>query len=88
MLFGRLSDSITARHPSHFWNRSIPPNRLPRPLDPWRDFLEILEDRGGAGSTLITSQFPVDIWPELFGEQAAADAIVDRLVPNAHRIDL
>jgi len=56
--------------------------------DAYRDFLEILEDRGGSGSTLITSQFPVNTWHELFGEPTVADAILDRLVHNAHRIDL
>ena len=54
----------------------------------YRDFLEILDDRHGSGSTLITSQFPVDTWHELIGDPTVADAILDRLVHNAHRIDL
>ena len=56
--------------------------------DAYRDFLEILEDRCGSGSVLITSQYPVDKWHALFGEPTIADAILDRLVHHAHRIDL
>jgi len=54
----------------------------------YRDLLEIIDDRHGQGSTLITSQFPVKQWHELIGDATVADAIVDRLVHNAYRIDL
>lgn len=54
----------------------------------YRDFLEILDDRQGNGSTLITSQIPVANWHEVIGEPTVADAILDRLVHNAHKIDL
>ncbi len=50
--------------------------------------LEILEDRYGRKSTLVTSQLPVASWYPLIGDNTYADAILDRLVHNAHRIDL
>jgi DNA replication protein DnaC len=53
-----------------------------------RDLLEILDDRHGRGSTLITSQFPVDRWHELIGDPTLADAILDRLVHSAYRLNL
>lgn len=52
------------------------------------DLLEILEDRYGRGATLVTSQVPVDRWHDLIGDHTFADAILDRLVHNAHRIQL
>ena len=54
----------------------------------YRDFLEILDDRHGSGSTLITSQFPTSSWHDLIGDPTVADAILDRLVHNAHKIEL
>jgi DNA replication protein DnaC len=53
-----------------------------------RDLLEIVEERHGRGATLITSQIPVDRWHELIGEPTLADAILDRIVHNAHRLQL
>lgn len=53
-----------------------------------RDLLEILEDRHERASTLITSQLPVKAWHEAIGEPTLADAICDRLVHCAHRIEL
>ncbi len=53
-----------------------------------RDLLEILDDRYDRGSTLITSQLPVDQWHAYLGDRTVADAILDRLVHNAYRIDL
>lgn len=53
-----------------------------------RDFLEILDDRQGCGATLITSQFPLKTWHEIIPDQTIADAIVDRLIHNAHRIEM
>ncbi len=50
--------------------------------------LEIIEDRHGKGSVLITSQVPVSGWYDIIGEKTVADAILDRLVHDAHRIDL
>jgi DNA replication protein DnaC len=52
------------------------------------DLLEILEDRHGLKSTLITSQLPVDHWHEIIADPTLADAILDRLVHNAYRINL
>jgi len=54
----------------------------------YRDLLEILDDRTGSGSTLITSQYPVEQWHELIADATVADAILDRLVHNAYRLDL
>ncbi len=51
-------------------------------------FLEIIEDRHGKGSVIITSQLPVSGWYEIIGEKTIADAIMDRLVHQAHRIEL
>ena len=53
-----------------------------------RDLLEIAEERHGRGATLITSQIPVDRWHDLIGDPTLADAILDRIVHNAHRIQL
>src|SRR5437667_7378849 len=53
-----------------------------------RDFLEILEDRYGTHSTIITSQLPPAQWHDYLGEATLADAICDRLLHNAHRIVL
>jgi len=50
--------------------------------------LEILEDRYGRKSTLVTSQLPVARWFDLIGDPTYADAILDRLVHNAHRLEL
>jgi len=53
-----------------------------------QDVLEILEERYGRRSTIITSQVPVDKWHDLIGDPTYADAILDRIVHNAHRINL
>ena len=53
-----------------------------------RDLLEIVEDRYDAGSLLITSQVPVERWYEIIGDPTLADAILDRIVHNAYRIEL
>jgi DNA replication protein DnaC len=52
------------------------------------DLLEILEERYGRRSTIVTSQLPVDKWHDMIGDPTYADAILDRLVHNAHRVDL
>lgn len=52
------------------------------------DLLEILEDRHGLKSTLVTSQLPIDLWHEQIGDPTLADAILDRLVHSAHKIKL
>jgi DNA replication protein DnaC len=53
-----------------------------------RDLLEILDDRYGQHSTIITSQLKVEDWHESIGDPILADAILDRLVHNAHKLDL
>ncbi len=60
------------------------------PLGPEQrhDLLEIVEERYGRGATLITSQIPVDRWHELIADPTFADAILDRVIHNAHRLKL
>ena len=53
-----------------------------------RDMLEIVEERYGRGATLITSQIPVDRWHDLIGDPTLGDAILDRVIHNAHRLQL
>jgi DNA replication protein DnaC len=62
----------------------------PEPLLPEqaRDLLEIVEDRYETGSLLITSQVPVDRWYDIMGIPTLADAVLDRVVHNAYRIEL
>ena len=60
----------------------------PLNADARHDLLEILEERYGRRSTVVTSQLPVQQWHEVIGDPTYADAILDRLVHNAHRIEL
>jgi len=53
-----------------------------------RDLLEVIEDRHGNASTIITSQLPIENWHEHIGDPTIADAILDRLIHNAHKINL
>lgn len=50
--------------------------------------MEIIEDRHGKHSTIVTSQVPVNLWHDIIGEQTLADAILDRIVHQAQRIEL
>ena len=52
------------------------------------DLLEIMEDRHGLRSTLITSQLPINQWHKAIGDATLADAILDRLLHNSHKIKL
>jgi DNA replication protein DnaC len=62
----------------------------PEPLtaDQRRDLLEIVDDRYDKGSLLITSQIPVSQWHDVIADPTLGDAILDRIVHNAHRIEL
>ncbi len=53
-----------------------------------RDLLEVLEDRHGRRSTIATSQLPIEEWHAVIGDPTLADAILDRLVHNAYKINL
>ena len=53
-----------------------------------QDLLEILEERHGHRSTVITSQLPIEKWHEYIGNPTLADAILDRLLSRAHRLEL
>jgi DNA replication protein DnaC len=50
--------------------------------------IEIIEDRHGKRSTLIAAQLPVGMWHDIIGEKTIADAVLDRIVHNAHRIEM
>ena len=62
-------------------NRSVLYHRLPR-------LLEVVDDRHQRGSTIITSQVPIENWHEVIADPTIADAVLDRLVHNAHRLAL
>ena len=53
-----------------------------------RDLLELLEDRHANRSTLATSQLPIEKWHDMIGDPTLADAILDRLLHNAYKINL
>lgn len=53
-----------------------------------RDLLEVIEDRHGCASTIVTSQLPLELWHDNVGDPTLADAILDRLIHNAHKIEL
>jgi DNA replication protein DnaC len=53
-----------------------------------RNLLEVIEDRHGHPSTIMASQLPVEHWHESIGDRTLADAILDRLIHNIHRINL
>lgn len=53
-----------------------------------RHFLEVLDDRSETRSTILTSQFPISSWHDLIGQPTLADAIVERILSNCHRIEL
>jgi DNA replication protein DnaC len=59
----------------------------PAPTDR-KDLLEMMDDRHGTRSTLITSQLPIEHWHAYLGDPTMADAILDRLLHNAHKIHL
>ena len=50
--------------------------------------MEIMEDRHQKSSTIITSQLPVSKWHEVIGEETIADAILDRIIHDSHRIEM
>jgi hypothetical protein len=62
--------------------------RTAREASQRRDLMEIVEERYGRGSTMITSQLPIKAWHDVIGEPTFADAILDRIVHNAYRLDL
>jgi DNA replication protein DnaC len=63
---------------------------LLRPLNPDQaaDLLEVIEDRAQLRATIVTSQLPVSLWHEALGDATIADAVLDRLLEKAHRIEL
>ena len=84
---GRYAKLLRAPRPG----RSADPRRLgsgTAAAEQQRDLLEIVEDRYDTGSLIITSQLPIDRWYEIVGNPTLADAILDRIIHNAHRIEL
>jgi DNA replication protein DnaC len=63
---------------------------LLRPLtsDQAADVLEMIEDRAGLRSTILTSQLPISMWHEAMGEPTVAEAILDRVLQHVHRVEL
>jgi DNA replication protein DnaC len=57
-------------------------------LEQSRDLLELIDDRHGLKSTVITSQFPIESWHEIIGDPTLADAILDRIIHDAYKINL
>jgi DNA replication protein DnaC len=53
-----------------------------------RDLLEVIEERHGHASAIVVSQLPMEHWHEQIGDPTIADAILDRLIHNAHKINL
>jgi len=53
-----------------------------------RDLFEVVDERHGHGSTIITSQLPIENWHDTIGDPTIADGILDRLIHNAHKINL
>lgn len=94
-----LSDLLAARNDGS-WTKYLAQTKKPdllilddfglAPLDALhcRDLLEIVDDRSGKGSVLITAQLPVAEWHAVFADATIADAVLDRLVHNSHRIEL
>lgn len=96
----RLKDELTLAHADGTYTQLL--GRFARAdvfvIDDWglappedqerRDLLEILEDRYGTRSTIITSQVPPAKWHDHLGDPTMADAICDRVLHNAHRIVL
>lgn len=60
----------------------------PLPQQERLDLLELIEDRHGLRSTLITSQLPISAWHEYLNDPTVADALLDRLLNGAHRLEL
>ncbi len=60
----------------------------PMTSDQRRDLSEIIEDRAQRRSTLVTSQLDTKVWHDAFGDPTLADAVLDRLVHNAYRLNL
>jgi len=95
-----LLHQVTLSHADGSWARLL--KSLARiqllVLDDWlrdpltpsqvRDLAEVLEDRYDATSTLVASQLPVDAWLAQLPDPLAADGVMDRLVHNAHRLEL
>lgn len=96
----RLFDMVRIAHGDGSYNRLM--NQLLKAdlliLDDWgiqkvsaaqrSDLMEIIEDRHGRRATLIASQLPTEHWHEYIGEATIADAILDRLLHGAHRLNL
>jgi DNA replication protein DnaC len=86
VLFLAAMAPLPAAAQARFEVASIRPAPLSEPER--RDFWEICEDRYQVRSLILTSQLPVSRWHEQIGDPTVADGILDRLVHNAHRIEM
>ena len=96
----RLFEALTISHGDGSYLKLI--NQLAKAdlliIDDWgletltqsqrNDLLEIMEDRHGSKSTIVTSQLPITKWHSYIGDNTLADAILDRLLHNAHKLEL
>ena len=96
---GLFSELVVARADGNYGRKLQNLARIDLPvLDDWgvapltpknaRDLLEILDNRCQTRSTLVSAQAPVETWHQLIGDPTLADAALDRLLHNAHRIQL
>ena len=83
-LYGKLLDKIAKSDllVLHDWGLSVLTESQRK------DLLELIEDRSNLRSTIIATQLPVAKWHEVINDQTIADAILDRLVHNAHKINM
>ena len=95
-LYGELEKSRDEGNYLRYLRKLVKPRLLI--LDDWgperlvgnqcRDLLQILDERMDTGSTLMTSQLPVDTWYELINEPTFSDSILDRITSNSYRLEL
>jgi DNA replication protein DnaC len=96
----RLAEELRIRHANGTFTRwlEVLKNTEVLLLDDWgmvamdaqtrADLLEIIDDRAGTRATIITSQLPIEHWHEWIGDATVADAMLDRLMQNHHRLTL
>jgi DNA replication protein DnaC len=82
--YGKIINKISKAHVLVIDDLGLAPMTDPER----RDLLEVIEERHGHASTIVTSQLPVNYWHEQIGDPTIADAILDRLIHNAHNFNL
>ena len=96
----RLAEELRIRHANGTFTRwlDVLKNTDVLVLDDWglvgmdaqtrTDLLEMIDDRAGRKATVITSQLPIEHWHEWIGDATVADAMLDRIMQNNHRLTL